>query len=611
MCLIGLLMRQTRDSLYTIIVSLAWIMLTGAFFYYTYKLTDLTIFLSVASLPLAMRFLKLPEAKIERKNGLIISLLSLTLFGIIIWLLLKNQTSEAIISPWPQVGPLVYVLLAAIIALGFIHQSSLSIGLIFIALSSIALLVYKNGFGFDSFTHQAAEIYIKLHGTITPKTFYYIGHYALIVAVHSLSGISIHLLDAYLVPVFSMPLLGMLLYRSLGKYAAFFLLLPFGFFTLTTPFSFALVLLAVLLVLQMQNAPEQLRWLLAFAILSIHPIVGVPALLSNLYFYKKLETTNYANTSASRFPYDKNKTEHRDKFLIAIASAIALPILFLMVGKFTPHWPNISWPIVFDRRYDFWLDIIHLFEIVITPTLIIMGIIISAKRYRSHLILFFAFLLSGLLSKFFITFPSIISYEQDSFADRIIFLSLFFIFIPLLFWLKEQIARIKFTSRLSRGLFFATLSLAILFSAYISYPRKDVYSISKGWSVGAADFAAVEKIEADAQNAPYIVLANQATSAAALQKFGFRYIKSSNDEFFFYPIPTSGQLYQYYLDIVYNNRGRMALLDALQYAGVSQGYFAISNYWWDATKIKNSAKLWADSWFDADDGKVTVFKVKK
>ena len=590
-----LLCRQSKNTLYTIILSLSWIVVVGTFFYYIYKLNDLTIFLTILSLLPANQIFLLPKEDKQTKNTLLLSILGLILVIAIVGLLLSKRTGEAIISPWPFTGPLFFILLFGLLCLSFIKKSSFLAAMSFTACASIALLIYKNGFGFDAFTHQAAENYIKLHGTITPKTFYYIGHYGLVVILNAVTTFPITAIDRLLVPVISVGLLAVTASRSLGKLAVLFLLLPFSFFTLTTPFSFALALFAVLLFMQFQKTPMRLELLLALSIFCVHPIVGVPALFSVLWL---------------AIPEGKKQTT-RNKILLGLIGVAALPALFLNVGKFTPHWPNITWPILFDQRYDFWIEIAHLFEILIIPTIIIGGLVATAKYYRSHLALFLIFLTSGLLTKFFISFPDIIFYEQSSFANRIIFMALLFIFIPLLFWLKEKISVMHFKSRLSKGLFFVTLSVAVIFSTYLSYPRKDVYSISKGWNVSEADFHTVEKIEAEAANNPYIVLANQATSAAALKTFGFRYLKANGDEFFFYPIPTSGKLYQYYLNIVYNHQGRKALLEAIEYAGVAQGYFAISNYWWDAEKIKNSAKLWADDWFDVDGGKITVFKIKK
>ena len=48
----------------------------------------------------------------------------------------------------------------------------------------------------------------------------------------------------------------------------------------------------------------------------------------------------------------------------------------------------------------------------------------------------------------------------------------------------------------------------------------------------------------------------------------------------------------------------------MDYAKVDLAYFAISDYWWNAKKIIEQSKTWADQWFVVDD-KITIFKVAR
>ncbi len=592
--LVTILARRSRDPLYTMIASLSWLIIVGSFFYYTYKLNSLTIFIAILSLPVIFHWIKFNEPPREKKENTWLAVMALGLGMLLLLVLLGGRTGESIISPWPQVSSIFFILLFGLLAISFIGHSGIASTTPIIAAWSVALVIYKNGFGFDAFTHQAAEQYIKLHGLITPKTFYYIGHYALAIITNAATGLSLPLFDSLLVPTLMACLVGLTAYRTLGKYTALILFLPFTYSIVTTPFAFALMLFVILLFLEIQNAPRWLKLILALSTFCIHPIVGVPALFSVVWF------------DAPNIKLFKSVWK---QILLALVGLALLPILFLIVGQFSPHTINITWPVIFERRYDFWLDLIQLFSVLIIPTIVLGGLIITFRHHRRWLIAFLIVGASGLLIKTLIIFPNLISYEQDSFADRTLFLSLFFLFIPLAIFLKEKISAFGFPSRFIKILFFSLLAIFLIFSVYLSYPRKDIYDVSKGWSMGEADLMAVEKIEADANGSPYIVLANQATSAAALKTFGFRYIKASNDEFFFYPIPTSGRLYQYYLDIVYSHQNRAALEAAIHYANVKLGYFAVSNYWWDAAKIKKDANLWADSSFDIEQGKVTVFKV--
>ena len=54
---------------------------------------------------------------------------------------------------------------------------------------------------------------------------------------------------------------------------------------------------------------------------------------------------------------------------------------------------------------------------------------------------------------------------------------------------------------------------------------------------------------------PYIVLANQSVSAAALLRFGFHTYYGAQ---FYYAIPTGAPLYQSYLDMVYRGATRLS-----------------------------------------------------
>jgi len=105
------------------------------------------------------------------------------------------------------------------------------------------------------------------------------------------------------------------------------------------------------------------------------------------------------------------------------------------------------------------------------------------------------------------------------------------------------------------------------------------------------------------------VLANQQVSAAALREFGFsRYYKG---DVYFYPIPTGGTLYQYYLDMVYKKPAKDTMLKAMDFAGVGQSYFVLNKYWWAFPKILAEAKLEADSWTEIKDGEIYIFKYSK
>ena len=116
-------------------------------------------------------------------------------------------------------------------------------------------------------------------------------------------------------------------------------------------------------------------------------------------------------------------------------------------------------------------------------------------------------------------------------------------------------------------------------------------------------------------NENYIALANQQVSAAALREFGFKkyytpspYQGEGGGEVFYYPIPTGGPLYQYYLDMVYKKLSRETMNAAMDLVGVKKGYFILNKYWWAFPKILEEAKFEADDWKDFGNGEVYVFE---
>jgi hypothetical protein len=105
------------------------------------------------------------------------------------------------------------------------------------------------------------------------------------------------------------------------------------------------------------------------------------------------------------------------------------------------------------------------------------------------------------------------------------------------------------------------------------------------------------------------VLADQQVSAAAIKEFGFA--KYYQNGIFYYPVPTGGPLYPFYLDMVYESPSRQTIFAAMDLAGVRESYFVLNKYWWAFPKILAEAKLSADSWREIGDGKIFVFLYKK
>lgn len=151
------------------------------------------------------------------------------------------------------------------------------------------------------------------------------------------------------------------------------------------------------------------------------------------------------------------------------------------------------------------------------------------------------------------------------------------------------------------------ISLFISAALYNSYPRIDKYYNSRGYSTGKFDIQAVIEIDDDAKE-EYIVLANQQVSAAALKTFGFNhYLNTDKEKMYFYPIPTGGSLYQFYLEAVYNTPSKKTITSAMDIADVNLAYLVINKYWTRSAELINEAKLSANNFWDINN-EVFIFK---
>ncbi len=116
-------------------------------------------------------------------------------------------------------------------------------------------------------------------------------------------------------------------------------------------------------------------------------------------------------------------------------------------------------------------------------------------------------------------------------------------------------------------------------------------------------------IEKQKTNKNYVVLANQQVSAAALKVFGFNnYYDSALGPIYFYPIPTGGPLYQYYLQMVYNQPERETTYQAMDLTGTNELYLVINKYWYESDKIIKAAKVTADNWSKIANQEIYIFK---
>lgn len=614
----------------------------SAVVYYLYSLNWLGIVLSLVLIIII--FIKLKpffaseildenkeRQKISNRNKVYLGayLLSET---VLIILLLSGRSDRALISPWSVINPIFFCFygLSSLLLILILVKKNVSAGLKIILISlhylisfSVAVVIYKIGYGYDPFIHEKTMEFIAAKGSVLPKPPYYLGQYGLIVILHKISGLSISFLDKILVPALAALFLPPILYRffkkeddvkdelgtdSLFLAILFALALTFSPFIVTTPQNLSYLFL-ILTILSVKESGHPVRVLIpALATVAIHPLTGLPALgwaawLIGQKYRNRLDPRRYKIIQT----------------IIFLFTSLSLPLALLLAGggriknaanNLFQDITNLLSGLGTAGREDWLSNFIYFFSLnyVLIMVLAAAGIILycflsrqqgekNEKILKKGLLFITPALAIAYLLSSRIIFNDLISYEQADYASRIPIIILIFFLPFFLLALKRLITKIRQTN-LTIQIIWLVFGLGLLgISLYISYPRFDKYWNSRGYSVSASDLAAVRSISQNT-TAPYIVLANQQVGAAALKEFGFdHYYKVGSDQLYFYSIPTGGPLYRYYLEMIYKNPSRATMEEALKLAGVDIGYLVVNKYWYQSGQAINAAKLTADKWW--------------
>ncbi|MEK7189463.1 MAG: hypothetical protein AAB666_00590, partial [Patescibacteria group bacterium] len=288
-----------------------WVIL-GSIIYYFYALPNWIIIALIAAIPAGIiPYCHLFKKKIDEWEGGHLEAVPLiepntrpanrwawiVLFGdaYLFYYLFTHATAEATRSPWLFINFKFFIIFTVltfflIIFIRRTESSILSFFTIFVHTSlllSVALIIYKLGYGFDPFIHRAAEKYIGDLGSITPKTPYYIGQYALVVIISKITALSVGLIDKILLPLLEAVILPPLVFLTLRHGfqmerqsarlgSLLFFIIPFSSFIATTPndlaifFAIALIFFGALF-LTTELVPWSVPLILILAILAIHP----------------------------------------------------------------------------------------------------------------------------------------------------------------------------------------------------------------------------------------------------------------------------------------------------------------------------------------------------
>ena len=551
---------------------------------------------------------------------------------------LTHPILDSVRSPWLAINPatLFWLFIPAVCAVVLLMgereggaspvRTAAGFGVIVITLFSalsFAAAAYPLGFGFDPFLHRATIQHIAEHGTITPKPLYYIGEYVIELFAMKVLHLPLKLVDVYLTPLLAATLIPAAVFLTSKEgstprstpTAAILLFLPIAAFIQTTPQALAFVFTTLAVLIGSGSTPRSIPTAAIFAVAALcaHPIAGLPAVFFVAMTYTAQRGLIHGSTPTA---------------IIAIVSAVALPLAFI-AQSLKAHMPlGLHWPTLANgfgvvepllpwigTHFNAWGDTAYLVIGNMFIVTVILGIIGAWRVYQEGRymdrpvqryvplicagIAFSNFLILGL----FFEFPFLISYERADFAARMLTLTVLFLlpYIPHAFE-KRVDARVD---PYLAGRIFTTVMIGVVFvsTVYGAFPRNDAYASSAGFNVTQADFDAVNAIEKYAAGRDYVVLANQATSSAAMAEFGFK--KYYHGDIFFYPIPTGGPLYKLYLDMA-EAPTEETIEQTRKLTGEQLVFFVMNDYWWDSARVIEQTKTITDTSWTFSDQEVTV-----
>lgn len=610
-----------------VMATLASMSLLGSLVYYSATVTTWSLLSVLAVIAMVASAAQRPSTqsgvtlKFKAADLIIFGLGLMALLGW--WIVIANtHITEPVRSVWLVLSPTALVALAVATicaATLFIRNQAAALSLIFLGMllfsaTSIAALVYGLGYGFDPFLHRATVAYIAEHGTITPKPLYYIGQYALELIGVKLFALPLFWLDVLLAPTLAAFGITTALaarqtsLKTPSIVLVALLLLPLGAFVQTTPQALAFIFTAWTVLVPPR--PLAVPVLFALAAVITHPLAGIGALVYVVLLAFDRLTDRYRTLGLVGLS------------LSSLGAAISIPLAFYLQAllahlelKFSAAHLFQLWKLPIDSflttNYNAWGDLAYLFignAFLIVLGLAVIGLVLTLKTKHGWYIpglTALAMFINFVIVSLGFDFNYLIAYERFDFALRLLTLTTIFLLPYVAIALSKLWERLKTTPTGLRLGFAVLLALVFVTNVYGAYPRHDNYARSAGFNVGPADLETVTTIDANAGDEPYIVLADQALAAAAVQQLGFKQYYHGN--IFFYPIPTGGPLYQDFLTMVEDTPSRSAVEHAMDLAGVDLAYFAIHNYWWQAPQIIENSKNLADDWFSINNGAVTVF----
>ena len=640
-------------SITSLAVVISLIIMPLVLFFYIWKINTLSVavsFLFPAVLLLLIRYKNKNKAmpplleKIKKEvslgNTAYIYLIFFILFSVFfIYQAYKRSMQEPVTSIWEVFSPLylAFVFLSVISLILFIVKSKkitsihiMSLSILLFSIFVTAAAVFNINFGFDPFVHQASERYILDTQTISPKPILYIGHWLLSVSLSLLSGIDLIYIDKYIVPVFASIFIPAFIFFALIKFfkkeknilisiiAIPVFLFPF-YFSVPQNTSLVFVIMTISSLYIWQSKKLTALFFISTSLVHLFSgialaIVGITHTILNQKYIKKIIST-----------YKKQIL-----YIIWLGAVFSGLYIFSDINlynlKQNIEIESIGVAGIYILKYLSFYSVYHAVYLLLLNNNIIVLLLISLyllffiktknkDNYFPSIIITFTILVASNILWPYIKLP-FLSYEIYDFIWRIWFISLSLILIHLTGSIYMVVSKINsYIGRYSGFVYIIILSAVVASSTYLLYPRNDGLVKSRLYSTSRYDIQAVEWIEKDSKGKDYIVLANQAVSAAALHKYGFKKYYQICDQgkctqIFYYPIPTISPLYKTYLDMVYKGPDLKYIQGIKQDLKIDKIYFVVNDYWTDSQKIIKKAKKMFASYKAISDGKVYIFKTE-
>lgn len=511
--------------------------------------------------------------------------------------LFLQRTDEAIFSPW-QVVPLsvfalfgltLFVILNTQAWLNARQRSWIWFFQLFIAFG-VSAIIYKLGFGFDPFIHQAAVRSLANHGDIQLPSILYVGQYAIEATIVRLTRLPIGILDPFLLPILGAWLGAFVVPRTLRLWCKEsvwspwpLLLLTFAPFTFTVPYygAYLILLLGVFLLPYLRtNRGLLLAALLTGFALLVHPLLAIPlgtviaGAFASRYVPKYAGALSFVGTFVSLaiafYVY-----VHQLGGTISAPTFASLKDAWHIVTAFPYDTHNWSWYVsVFYRFFHIWPWIVialgwYGYRSLPEQLKPLRGVLVG-----SGLGLFVIAL--GLAAS--VRFDNIASIEQFEFALRLRS-AIPVLFLPGLFLAAKRLSTQLHPKRCIPAIACASLFITVIW--FLSYPQANVFVMGAVPGLSVTEIRTVQTIESLSKGKTYAALTPQMVSAGALQQLGFeKPLAKDAEQSYPYAIPTGGAFYQAYMSL-WSGADAASVIENARLLSKERQIFVVIPYTWD------------------------------